>query len=391
MTAKEKYDAIIDEIEELATKWRMSAIDIAGTVADKFVMSVRDMGTILGFLTNEKLINYIRSRKYQAAYAYLIGAKDDGVKCARAIDKALTIADIYEQSSLNRVFKKLFGINPGEAYYLQDPSRMSPPKSWDEISHDVNVEDDIEESTPEMETIFGIDIAIYERITLINDLQAAYGLNREYSVLAVHLADEHGIDMNAAFGYVEGFKAARELIIDDEEASKELVAEMLSDEWLWKKATDPAMIFCCIKCGVSVSSALWVIDELPELGHSPVTEMSPFFIRAFREGHNIHSHFLRKACEYYERHIDDTYSDEDFEEFIDRLNMDRPIEIAFEEMQYEKACNDSDDDIFTIDLHEDDAEVDVETEAFEAWAEREAGNHGPRFDDYYDPDNPSYY
>ena len=386
MTAKERYDAIIQEIERNATSQRMQARDIAEEIAWNQVMTYRDLATVLGFMTGEQLINYIRSRKYQAAYQFLIEAKDKGIKRSRAISKALDIADIKEQSQLNKKIKQLYGITPGEAYLLQDASRLIPPKSWDEISCEETIIENTRDSDDVPETVFGIDRAIYERISKINDLEAFYGLSRDYSIAAVKLSDELNITLEDAFSYVEGFQAERNAILDDEESSEEQIAEVMEDNWLWDNASNPDMIYCCINCGISVSSAIWAVRELPELGHGPIAELSPFFIRAFQEGYQIHSHFLRKACDYYENHTDDTYTDDDFYEFIDQLLMDRPIEVAFENMQFEKACND--DDIF-VDLTPDDEITDAEL-AFEEWASQETDYRKHRFDENYDPDNPVY-
>lgn len=388
MTAKERYDEIIQKIEEMVTTQRLQAKDIAEEIAWDQGMTYRDLATVLGFLTGEQLINYIRSRKYQAAYKFLSEAKERKLKMSIAISKALDIADMKEQSSLNKVFKKLFGITPGEAFYMQDASRTLPPKNWAEISNETTAIEEIEDTQEEPETIFGIDKALYERISRINDLEAFYGLSRDYSVVAVRLSDEQNIDLNDAFGYVEGFKAQRELILDDEDASKEQIAAVLAEDWLWTNASNPDMIYCCITCGISVSSALWLVQELTSLGHAPICSLSPYFIKAYQEELQIHSHFLRKACEYYESHIDDTYTDEDFEEFINQLLMNRPIEIAFENMQLARACDD--DDFFAVDFTPEDTEVDETAAAFEAWAAENAGNHGPRFDESYDPDNPNY-
>lgn len=383
MTARERYDSIIKKIEVLVSTKRISARDIAESIASDQGMTYRDLATVLGFLTGEQLINYIRSRKYNAAYLYVITTEK------LDINKALMIADLSDQPRLINVFNKHFGLTPRKAFEIKDASRLCPPKDWEEISQGTKTAEATENTAVEPDTIFGVDMAVYERITQINDLQALYGLDLEYSVIAVRLSDECSIDLDAAFEYVEGFKAERELILDDEEATEETVSEMMSDEWLWNNATNPSMIFCCIKCGLSVSAALWVVEELPRLGHGPVTEMSPYFIRAFREGYNIHSKILRNACEYYESHIDDSYTDEDFEEFIDRINMDHPIEIAFGEMQYEKACRESDDDWCSYDPHDDTDATAIE--AFEEWASQEASNFGPRFDEEYDPDNPDGY
>src|SRR5699024_308981 len=102
------------------------------------------------------------------------------------------------------------------------------------------------------------DKALYERISRINDLEAFYGLTRDYSSVAVRLSEELNIDLGDAFGYVEGFKAERELIIEDGADTKEQVASVLAKEWLWTNASNPDMIYCCITCGMSVSSALWL-------------------------------------------------------------------------------------------------------------------------------------
>lgn len=383
MTAKERYDAIINDIEDMTRNKYLQAKDIAERIACNQGMTYRDLATVLGFLTGEQLINYIRSRKYEAAYEYIITAR------RLDINRAIAIADVSQQSNLNRVFRKYYDLTPGDAFRLKDASKIIPPKSWDEISGSTDIEAFQEDDLEEPNTIFGIDFALYERISKINDLQAVYGLDRDYSTIAVRLCDECGIDLDLAFSYVEGFKAERDLILEDDEASSEEIARVLEEDWLWNNASDPAMIFCCITCGVSVSYALWMISELSELGHAPVTALSPYFVRAFSSGIQIHSHYLKKACEYYEAHIDASYTDEDFEVFLDQLLMDKPIETAFEEMQYEKASHD-DDDFFTIGLAVDCTEEDEAELALEAWAAREASNHSPRFDDDFDPDNPEY-
>ena len=71
MTARERYDEIIQKIEEMVTAQRLQAKDIAEEIAWGQGMTYRDLATVLGFLTGEQLINYIRSRKYQAAYKFL--------------------------------------------------------------------------------------------------------------------------------------------------------------------------------------------------------------------------------------------------------------------------------------------------------------------------------
>ena len=77
MTAKERYDAIIKDIEDLTRNNHLQAKDIAERIAYNQGMTYRDLATVLGFLTGEQLINYIRSRKYEAAYEYIISTKTE--------------------------------------------------------------------------------------------------------------------------------------------------------------------------------------------------------------------------------------------------------------------------------------------------------------------------
>jgi len=386
LTARERYDGIIQKIEEMVSTQCLQANEIADTIANDQNMSKRDLATVLGFLTGEQLNNYIRSRKYQAAYKFLIDAKTRGIKRSKAISRALEIADMKEQASLNKAFIRMFDITPGAAYHEQDASRLRAPKSWAEISNEATIVEEIAEVCEESETIFGIDRALYDRITKINDLEAFYGLPREYSVVAVKLSDVLNIKLEDAFGYVEGFKSERDFILDDEESTIEEINAVLADEWLWENASNPDLIYCCITCGISVSSAIWIVHELPSLGYGSIPSLSPLFIRTFQEDYPIHSRILMKACEYYEAHTNDTYTDADFAEFLDQIQMDKPIEIAFENMQYAKECDD--DEFFAHDFLPEYAASD-EME-FETWASQEFGNHGPRFDEEYDPDNPNH-
>ena len=377
MSAKDRYNSIIQEIEDLATTQYLRPAEIAGIVATNHGIVYREMATVLNFMTESQLTSHIRSRQYNAAYRHIITSKTFDV------NGALMIANVADQSGLTKIFRKQFGMTPKQAFDLKDASKLLPPKSWDEISCASEVAEAVEPEVPETETVFGVDAAIYERITQINDLQAAYGLDRNYSTLAVHLSDSLELDFGTAFGYVEGFKAERDFALEDDERDEESISEIMTDAWLWNNATDPDVLYCYTRCGLSVSSALWVVQELRELGHGPIRELSPLFLRSFNDGWGLHSHFLKEACEYYEEHTDDRYSDKDFVFFLDQLRMGRPIEIAFDEMVFEKDFEENLDDIPHMDF------LDYETdEMFEKWASRETKYRGSRFDEDFDPDNP---
>jgi len=377
VSAKDRYNSIIQEIEDLATTQYLRPAEIAGIAAAKHGMVYRDMATVLNFMIESELIKYIRSRQYNAAYRHIITSKTFD------INGALMIANVADQSRLTKVFRKHFGVTPKQAFELKDASKLLPLKCWDEISCATEVAEAVEPEVPETETVFGVDAATYERITQINDLQAAYSLNRNYSTLAVYLSVTLGLDFGTAFGYVEGFKAERDFLLEDDERDEDSISEIMTDTWLWNNATDPDILYCYTQCGLSVSSALWVVQELRELGYGPIRELSPLFLRSFNDGWGLHSHYLKEACEYYEEHTDDCYCDKDFEFFLDQLRMGRPIEIAFDEMVFEKEFEDSLEVIPSMDLPDHEAD-----EMFEKWASRETKYRGSRFDEDFDPDNP---
>ncbi len=382
MTAKERYNSLIEEIESTVTCGGLSASEIAVRISRKFVPMIGDLGEIMRFLSGETLVEYIRKRQYNAVYEYIVTAT------TLDLQKACFIPNLQEQSSLNRAFKRYYGITPTDAFTSKDFSKICPPKTWEVISQEKVAPEAAKSPLDDSDKIFGIDRSVYERITAINNLKTIYGLNGKVCDIAVRFSDEYGVDLEDAFAYIEALRNEQEITIEDKGCSLDGVsAEMLASDWLWNQAIDPSIIYCHFQCNISVSDAIWVVGELRDLGLSAIPELSPRFIISFCAGIPIHSGILRKACDYFDDNADTSYTDEDFAEFIDLILSDYPIETAFERMVYEKACDEAFDELnCASDFTEDNSRADEYME-FEAWAEQECGYHLPRFNKDYDPDN----
>ncbi len=372
MSAKERYNAIIDDIEYMATKEHLSKIEIANRIQYKN-QDIPEFPAIFLFLTGCPLNNYIVSRKAQAAYKYIITAPDYN---RRILDKAIEISGREDDSSLSKLFKAQFGVPPKEAQKMKDTSKIQPPKYWDDLSQENSrlEKEELTKSTPQ--TIYGIEKPLYDRITSINNLKAFYGFDIMHCTIAVDVADTFCFDLSDAFDYINTIKEGLESMVDDTYS-----ATAITEDRLWRIAKDPEINYC-IACNLSLPSALKAISNLHELGYESVTQCHPMLLRVLVDT-SIHPFFFQEACNYYKGHTDDSYTEEDFAFFIDRISMDTPIEMAFEEMQEEKQWNE--DDIFDIDPMDLDAKADEDALAFENWAQQECDY---RLDPYFDPNNP---
>ncbi len=230
-------------------------------------------------------------------------------------------------------------------------------------------------------TILGIDKPIYDRITAINKLKDRYCFDLKYSAVAVGIADKFSWELDLAFDYINAIKKELDYMLSGEGPLSVFSIELVTEKKLWDIATNPEINYC-ISCGLSFSSALKAISSLHELGYESVTQCHPQLFSIFSST-SIHPFFFQEACDYYKVHTDDSYTEEDFAFFIDRISMDTPIEIAFEEMQEEKQWNE--DDIFDIGPMDLDAKADADALAFENWAQQECDY---RLDPYFDPNNP---
>ncbi len=110
MNAKDRYDGIIEGIEEAVQNYSdYPAREIAGDEAENLGLAPREFSAIMQFFTGSTAIDYIRRRKLMAAYKYLITDKSPDIQTA------ISYTDYDNQSSFTTAFRKIFDLPPGGA------------------------------------------------------------------------------------------------------------------------------------------------------------------------------------------------------------------------------------------------------------------------------------
>ncbi len=138
MNAQEKYDTIINDIEEGASDRYTSADELAKELAAKHALDYRELNAVMKFMTGDTALYYIKKRKLMAAYLYLISASDNKPKSA--ITEAIEISGMDNHSSFCKKFGEVFPITPKEAFMRRDLSLYVVPLTWSMISQNVDVQ-----------------------------------------------------------------------------------------------------------------------------------------------------------------------------------------------------------------------------------------------------------
>lgn len=142
-SAEEKYNEIIDFIEtniENCTEY-LRDIDLVKAVEAKFCPqyagNLREMNTLMRFLTEHLLREYIRERKLNAAYQIIISAGVDSAKkrIPTSVKYHYTIVAGYsDDAAFDKAFRNRYNMAPTDAIKRKDRSLLTPPLSWAEIS-----------------------------------------------------------------------------------------------------------------------------------------------------------------------------------------------------------------------------------------------------------------
>lgn len=205
MTAnpKERYDAIIIEIEKLIRENDFpDAKEIAMKVIKRQTIDARQLGSLFQFMTNQPPISYIKGRMLMRAAECLLSNKADF-----DVQRAIDMAGCSDQSSFNHLFQKKFSTTPKQAW--RDPSsiRIETPKTWDIVSspdcQEQLLVDYSEEPVPN--TRFGISLEEYKTIMRTTDLQALYGFNSTVAEIAFRCSKNFGISIEKSFAYISAF------------------------------------------------------------------------------------------------------------------------------------------------------------------------------------------
>lgn len=273
MTAKDKYNGIIQEIEvSINSQLRERPGDIAERFAQQQGCSPRDLSAAFTFLTGQPLIAYIRQRQLMAAYQCILESP------SYDFNKAIVFTNCAEQSAFNKSFKQCFQITPKQAFRDKDRSLLRPAMTWEVISEMETAFESTEEvKAVKEDTIFGIEKEKVAKLTAALDCQAMYGFNQTQSEAAYELAERLGAPMKDCFEFVDDYciqglidRDGDSVVIDDAKMKEKILA-----------AEPLARI--CLSFNLSVSQGLDTLTEFASIGIN-VGKIDPYVIELYLKG-----------------------------------------------------------------------------------------------------------
>ena len=342
MTPKERFEQVIQLIEQRARQPEWSSQEIAMEAARSNGIQLRDMSTIFSYLLSMTLNNYIMSRKLMAAYSFLVNSEKPNT--SHAVD----LAGYADQPSFHKAFKKMFNMTPKEAFIQKDSSKYVPAITWDVLSGYSASQFDEEMDGAELKetTTFGIPDSAFSVLTEVLDLEAFYGLPRLYSKYAYELAQITDYTLQDCFRYANSLHEYCGDFSGCEpfnQTHEELLHEVADDELI------QTVFFAR---GISVSFLVELRDfynaSIDDLMKCDMTMLKMF--PGFERAHSMQFKYYVRAYEYYAKRLPVREDDQRFNGFIDEVMVGKPIEEAYE-LSYLYA---DDDDDFDDDFDEDD-------------------------------------
>lgn len=356
MTAKEKYDNIINFIEEEIDKGlNVKASNIIGEIKNKFYIEERSLGQIFLFLTNMPINSYIKQRQLmKAAEVILDGGSNQ---------EAIQYTGFSDEPSFIKAFNKEFSLSPTSFARVKNSS-IKAALSWDVIT---NNENEMISHKKSLEvTKFGVSIDIYKKVIEAENMQIIYGLNDNESEAAYKLSKAYGSELRDAFELID------ELIIEFED--DKFYIENFDD--LVKDYDDAIWMF--FNFNLSFCESIQFVNELKRIGIKDFRQEDPHVIAYYYEtGYDFD--FVKECWEFY---TTQNNCGVEFEMFMD---------FVYEYDSFETACEVLDCDISNMDFTIQDIELDEAELAMEKWASEETNySNCDEIDDFYDPDNPEY-
>jgi AraC-like DNA-binding protein len=380
MSTKKKYDAIIEFIDQaIAEGVGSKAGDIAERVTKEMGQGItlREMTSIMGFMTGDSLIEYIKKQQMMKAYTSIIEDADGGV------ESAIAYTGLGDQPTFTKSFRKQFDITPGEARKRKDRSIIFPPQFWDVISGEGSTID----NTPDLETarkdvdaiteplIFGITKERLARITEALDLQVVYSFSDNQSGVAFTLSEKYGIPMRKAFDFVDDYTLQIYPEADDSEKYSTLASDIVNAKNL---------VFTYFDLGLSISQSIDIIGEMAISGIDNISgEDREFLDECLSSQFSCYSlKDLKKLFTHYESLQTQTFT---FNDFLVSYSLTEDLEAA----EY-LAENPGGEDYRQV-LTPEQQRKSLENWAVDDWEQEETDfTNSDRFDSEPDMDNIAY-
>lgn len=304
MGAKERYNTIINKIEELAQGIIKDGIvksipvrDIskqAFSAANCGMMDDRSKNVLFLFLTNKTVLDYINERKMVAAYKYMIISNEWS---RDTIWTAVEMLGLSDEKAFAKKFKKQFGVSPKKAFDNKDYTIITEAMEWDAISEDSKrVFVDFGDNGM-VDTKFGISKEKFMIAHTAANLQAFYKLNDVESELAYDLYKQKKIPLEETFEYVYNY-----IWRYTEEGSEERDSR-LSDDLLL-----PEVIHMYFTCGMSFDDIVNVLISLKK-SKLPrnIMDADKVYLKGFAiyssMPHSEYDYSYEQLYKFYQKHV----------------------------------------------------------------------------------------
>ena len=205
MNAKEKFEKIVIDIEDIVKNEIKKASDISEQIATNMLMGYRELNDVFKFFADRSLNEYIKERKMMAAYT-LILTQDE-----MNIDRAIEISGLDNQSSFGKKFKEVFGITPQEAFIKKDQSKLIPRLSWESIQFVESETNRTPSVDKDSTNYYGVTLEQYNKIIQAKEYQALYDFNDAQSLTAFQISGMENVSLKEAYAFVEDYLHYKEL------------------------------------------------------------------------------------------------------------------------------------------------------------------------------------
>ncbi len=370
MNAKDRYNRIVDAIENAIREGDCAKPgDIAGLVSRTAGHSLRDLASVFSFMTDQPLIQYIRTRQMMAAYQSLLGSKE------LDIDRAIAFTGLGDQSAFNKAFRKCFGVTPGQAFKEREEKLYEPAMTWEIISDSQAQAESAEEAEPmNAKTQFGVEMGVFAKITEAMDYQAMYGFTPVQGNAAFELAEKIKFPLKECFAFVDNFCIH---YLTDDDGKIEIKDE---DSFKNHVLRSSALAEFCIHFDLSIEEGLALMTEIAEAGVSP-SKVSHDIVAIYLEGQMDFPHFWHA----YNWGLEHGVSHGEMDDFLLAASSSKILEEALSRIDY------SDVDTYgeMLSIAHDEEEQRCSTGHELEFQETDFSNY-ERFDENYDIDNMGY-
>lgn len=200
MGLKERFDSIINEIENIVGSGTNDIPTITQGVARSSGLELRLLADAFRFMTDMTLGEYIKRR-------LLIRALDIKVECNLPVEEVCDKAGYTEAASFSKACKNLFGHSPSqftsEMLSKHSPlffDRLTAGKDADQMECDTLI------TTKENNTICGVPADSFADIKQILEVSAIYGFTDEEAESVYQLAKQCEIAVAQAAEFFDDFK-----------------------------------------------------------------------------------------------------------------------------------------------------------------------------------------